>query len=184
VPVSEAYRRWIREVPDAELERRLDAFELQEPAAAAHRRAWPARCDEVLLARWLEARRRENPAELAERERLVLELARREEAARARAQLEAIEAAQRAHAGPGGLTVEQRASRYLETVDGGPGGAWRACLAMARGFSLGEGALPLLQSEYAPRYHRALPLPELRGMVQRATRRGKVPWGYLLEKSA
>lgn len=83
------------------------------------------------------------------------------------------------------------ASRYLAKVPGGDSGqgrnpqAWAAVLHTVRGFALDEAeAVDLLAAEYSPRCAPPLPRSELRGMVRRAIRASKPPWGGLLIKSA
>jgi hypothetical protein len=87
--------------------------------------------------------------------------------------------------------VRGRASAYLARVDGGESGqgrnptAWRVVLLVVRGFALEEEeAVALLAAEYAPRCQPRLPTRELRGMVRRALRASKPPWGALLEAPA
>jgi hypothetical protein len=145
----------------------------------AFRDAWPARCDRAALAR---LRRRCATGEaLADLATLDAIQARRD-AARLYAQLAAIEAQQASRGDVG--DVMARASRYLAMLDVGPGDAWRAALHMVRGFGLGEAAMSLLASEYAPRYHRKLHHNELAGMVRRAMRASKPPWGCHLAKGS
>jgi hypothetical protein len=117
----------------------------------------------------------EGLAELAKRRRLV-EMAARE-----------AEDLRRARGDHPGAEAVDRASRYLAQAEGGVSGdgrnpqAWRVVLVIVRGFALSEEeAVALLASEYAPRCQPRLGARELRGMVRRATRASRPPWGALL----
>ena len=84
-----------------------------------------------------------------------------------------------------------RAAAYVAAAPGGEHGAqrnptaWGVVLRTVRGFALVEAeALELLAADYAPRCRPALPRRELVGMVRRAVRAGRPPWGYLLDRGA
>lgn len=82
-----------------------------------------------------------------------------------------------------GATPEARASAWLAYRSGdSSSAAFRAAVGLVRGFGLGvDRAFAMLESEYAPRFHRKLPRRELIGMVRRAER-ASMPWGKLLEE--
>lgn len=153
------------------------------PPATSWQLAWPYRCDVVPLAR-LQAR--SASGEMAADFAVLDAIEARVRAARDAANVKRI-AEERARLGldapgRGGGDPVGRASRYLATLDGdSSASAFRAALALVRGFALDEGtALTLLLTEYAPRYHRALPRAELIGMVRRASRATGTGYGWLL----
>lgn len=117
---------------------------------------------------------------------IVEAVQRRQEAERLRRQVETIARQQGAPSrGPGRL---ERAASYCARAEARPVGAernptaWRAVLLVVRGFALTEEeALDLLGREYAPRCSPPLTRADLRGMVRRALRAAKPPWGCKLE---
>jgi hypothetical protein len=115
-----------------------------------------------------------------------IEAVRREEQRRAEAaRRAAVEEELRARLASGGRSgdVLDRAARYLAKLDTGPGALWTAALATVRGFGLdGDVAMGLLEREYVPRYHRKVPRQELLGVVKRAARADRTPWGWLLTR--
>lgn len=90
--------------------------------------------------------------------------------------------------GPGsGATPLERATAYLLRAEGGVLGdgrnpkAWGVVQRVVRGFALEEDvAFALLSSDYAPRCKPDLPGRVLAGMIRRAIRSSRPPWGYLL----
>lgn len=150
------------------------------------RLAWEERCDGAALAR---LRGRCASGEAADDLAALDAQLAREAAGRAAEQLQRI-AAERVRLGLDGpaegrgkADPASRASRYLASISADSSGqAFAAAVALVRGFALDEGAaLGLLEREYAPRFHRALPRRELVGMVQRAARASRTGYGYLLE---
>lgn len=102
------------------------------------------------------------------------------------AQLARIEA-QQGRPAPGLRSPLERARAYLARAPGGISGdsrnpkAWSVVLLVTRGFALDEGtAIELLFADYGPRCKPALPRRELAGMVRRALRASRPPWGCLL----
>jgi hypothetical protein len=160
----------------------FDAWAAAHPEEAAFRLAWPARCDAAAAVRF---RQREAAGESMRDLAVLDEMRARAERDRHAAELARI-AAERARlvgkqTDAGDVTA--RASSYLAAMGAESGGAWKAALALVRGFALDEGAaLGLLATEYAPRYHRALPRAELIGMVRRASRATRTGYGWLLEE--
>jgi hypothetical protein len=146
--------------------------------------AWTRELDVEAL-RELRARLRSGAAL---RDLAVVDAAERlQEAERLRQQVETIARQQGAPSrGPGRL---ERAASYLARTEARPVGAernptaWRAVLLTVRGFALAEGeALDLLGREYAPRCSPPLTRADLRGMVRRALRASRPPWGCKLEE--
>lgn len=85
-----------------------------------------------------------------------------------------------------GSDVLKRASAYLAKIPGaieGSGGsndAWKAALAVVRGFALSESdAYALLAAEYNPRCTPPWSEKELRHKVKDASQKASVTWGYL-----
>jgi hypothetical protein len=81
----------------------------------------------------------------------------------------------------GGMSVKERASLWLSyrSADSSDA-AFKACVGLVRGFALDETvALAMMQAEYVPRFHRALPRAELVAMVRRASR-ARMPMGKML----
>jgi hypothetical protein len=82
----------------------------------------------------------------------------------------------------------RRASAYLEKIPGAVAGqrghdtAWKAALAVVRGFRLSEGeAFSMLASEYNPRCEPPWSEKELLHKVRSAMQDATVPFGYLLD---
>ena len=141
--------------------------------------SWHERCDALALAR-LRARCASGAA--AADQAMLAEQIGKTSAERIRRQLAAIDAERASHGGnSSGPDVSDRASRFLATIGDGPGDAWRAALHLVRGWALSESAaLAMLEREYAPRYHRALPRVEIVGMVRRASRSTGTGYGWHL----
>ena len=163
----------------------FDAWAAAYPEEAAYRLAWAERCDGAELSA---IRARCASGEAAANLEALYAQRRRAEAARAAEQLRAIESVRD---GRDPADVLSRASLYLAHAEGGTSGsgrnpqAWSVVLRVTRGFALSEGqAFDLLASEYAPRCKPALPRIELAGMVRRAIRGTRPPWGYLLERKS
>jgi hypothetical protein len=170
---------------DVALDAAIDAFRHDHPEEAAWRDGWPERCNRAALARI----RRDERSGKAARDRAIL-TARdgRLQRERYAAQLAAM-----AHipaAPPGSLSPLDRASRYLAACSPAVSGqgrsntAWSVTNIVTRGFALADAdALDLLAREYAPRCQPTIPLAELRGMVRRAGRGSKPPWGCMLTEA-
>jgi hypothetical protein len=84
----------------------------------------------------------------------------------------------------------QRARAYLYTMApaisgaGGHAATWRAANAMVRGFSLDpDDALALLVQEFNPRCQPEWTIGELKHKVAQALRRGRHPFGFLVERT-
>ena len=90
------------------------------------------------------------------------------------------------HSAPAESDILKRAAAYLAKIPGAISGsrghdaAWRAALAVVRGFALSEAdAFALLQAEYNPRCEPPWSEKELRHKVESASRNASVAWGYL-----
>lgn len=84
----------------------------------------------------------------------------------------------------------ERARKYLDTMApaisgaGGHAATWRAANAMVRGFSLDPAdALALLVQDYNPRCQPEWTVNELKHKVTQALRRGRHPFGFLVERT-